>query len=76
MTFGTCNVRILCRSGLLIVAARELSRYIIDYVGVQFVRWDKVGTVRAGVIFFLWKRKQKSSLGNRSFCTPHNGISS
>jgi hypothetical protein len=28
--------------------ARELARYKLDLVGVQEVRWDKGGTVRAG----------------------------
>jgi hypothetical protein len=39
--------------------ARELARYKLDLVGVQEVRWDEGGTVRAGdyVYFFLWKRK-------------------
>jgi hypothetical protein len=33
---------------MFIAAARELARYKLDLVGVQEVRWDKVGTVRAG----------------------------
>jgi hypothetical protein len=28
--------------------ARELTKYKLDLVGVQEVRWDKEGTVRAG----------------------------
>jgi hypothetical protein len=28
--------------------AKELARYKLDLVGVQEVRWDKGGTVRAG----------------------------
>jgi hypothetical protein len=27
---------------------RELARYKLDLVGVQGVRWDKAGTIRAG----------------------------
>jgi len=35
-----------------------LVKYKLDLVGVQEVRWDKGGTVRAGYyIFFLWKKK-------------------
>ena len=34
---------------------------------MQEVRWDSGGTVRAGIIIFLWKRKRKSSTGNRIF---------
>ena len=45
---GTWKVRSLYRAGSLRAAARELSRYKLDVVGVQEVRWDKGGTVRAG----------------------------
>jgi exonuclease III len=48
MRFGTWNVRSLYRSGSLMTVARELARYKFDLVGVQEVRWDKGGTVRAG----------------------------
>jgi len=54
MRFGTWSVRSLCRSGSLTAVARELARYKLDSVGVQEVRWDRRGTVRAGdYIFFL-----------------------
>ena len=45
---GTWKVRGLYRAGSLKAAARELARYKLDVVGVQKVRWDRVGTVRAG----------------------------
>jgi len=48
MGFGTWNVRRLYRAGSLTAAAMELARYKLDLVGVQEVRWDKRGTVRAG----------------------------
>jgi len=69
MRLGTCNVRRLYRSDSLTAAAsRELARYKLDLEGVREVKWDKGGMVRAGdYIFFLWKRKQKSSIGNRIF---------
>jgi hypothetical protein len=38
----------LYRAGSLMAAARELATYILDFVGVQEVRWDKGGTVSAG----------------------------
>jgi hypothetical protein len=39
-------------------AARELARYKLDLVGVQEVRWEKEGAVKAGnYSFFLWERK-------------------
>jgi hypothetical protein len=59
MRFGVWNVSILCRSGLLIAAVRELARYKIDFVGVQEVRWDKVGTVRAGNYIFSMEKETK-----------------
>jgi hypothetical protein len=58
-------------------AARELARCKLDLVGVQKVRWDKEGIVRPGDYnFFLCKSKRKTSIGNRSFCTPQKSISS
>ena len=48
MLLGTWNVRSLYRAGPLMAAARELARYKLDLVGVQEVRWDKEGTVKAG----------------------------
>ena len=34
--------------------AKALDRYKIDLVGVQKVRWDKEGTVRAGEYKFFY----------------------
>ena len=48
MKLGTWNVRSFYRAGSLKAAARELARCKLDVVGVQEVRWDKEGTVRAG----------------------------
>jgi hypothetical protein len=48
MSFGTWSVRSLYRSGSLMTVARELAKYKLDLVGVQEIRWDKEGTVRAG----------------------------
>jgi hypothetical protein len=75
MRFHTWKIRSLYRSGLLATAARELARYKLSLVGVQEVRSDKWGPVIEEVIFFLWRRKRKSSIGNRIFCTPQNSIS-
>jgi hypothetical protein len=60
MRFGTWNVRHLYRSDSLTAAAKELARYKLDLAGVQEVRWDKRGKVRAVdyiYIFFFWKRE-------------------
>ena len=51
----------------LTTRARELSRYKLDLLGVQEVRWDKGGPVIAGDYIFLWKMKRNSSNGNRFF---------
>jgi len=48
MSLGTWSVRRLYRPGSFTAAARELARYKLYLVGVQEVRWDKEGTVRAG----------------------------
>ena len=75
MRVGTWDVGSLYRTGSLTAAARDLARYKLDLVCVQEVRWDKGGTVRAGDYnFFQWKRKRKSSIGNRIFCTPQNSV--
>ena len=42
----------LCRSESLTTVAREVTRYKLDFVGRQEVRWNKRGTVRAGDYIF------------------------
>jgi hypothetical protein len=44
---STGKVRSLYRAGSLTTAIKELARYKLDLVGVQEVRWDKGGMVRA-----------------------------
>jgi hypothetical protein len=57
--FGTWILRSLYKSGSLTTAARELARYKMDLVGVQAVKWDKVGTVRAGDYIFSMENETK-----------------
>ena len=64
MRFGIWNVRGLYRVGSLTAAARELASYKLHLVGVQEVRWDKGGTVRAGDYnFFYGKGNENHQLG-------------
>ena len=63
MKIGTWNVRILYRAGSLKAAASELARYKLDLVGVQEVRWDRGGTVRAGDCDFYGKGNENHQLG-------------
>jgi hypothetical protein len=44
MRFGLWSVRSLYRAGPLMTVSRELSRYKLDLVGVQEVRWEGGGT--------------------------------
>jgi hypothetical protein len=61
---GTWNVRSLYRAGYLKAVSRELARYKLVVVGVQEVRWDKEGTVRAGDYnFFYGKENENHQLG-------------
>jgi exonuclease III len=64
MRFGTWNIRSLYRMGSLMTISRELSRYRIDLVGVQEVRWEGSGTIPAGeYTFFYRKGNENHELG-------------
>jgi hypothetical protein len=63
MRFGLWNVRSLYRGSLMTVS-RELSKYKLDLVGVQEVRWEGGGTKPAGeYTFFYGKRNENHELG-------------
>jgi mRNA deadenylase 3'-5' endonuclease subunit Ccr4 len=47
MSFGTWNVKSKYRAGSLRAVEEEISKYRLDLVGVQEVRWDGGGTERA-----------------------------
>ena len=54
MRFGTWNVRSLYRAVSLTAAVRKLASYKLVLVDVEEVRWDKMGTVRAGDYEFFY----------------------
>ena len=74
--FGTWNVRSLYKARSLTVAARKLGRYTLDLVGVQWVRWDKGGTVIAVDYNFFYGKKIKIFNWEQDFCTTQNTVSS
>jgi exonuclease III len=53
MRFGTWNVRSLYRVGSFRTVAEEISKYKLDLVGVQEVRWGGGGTEPAGEYTFF-----------------------
>jgi hypothetical protein len=58
MRFGLWNVRSLYRAGTLMTVPRELSKYKLDLVRMQDIRWEGGGTEPAGeYIFFLRKEE-------------------
>jgi hypothetical protein len=61
MRSGTWNVRSLYWSGSLLTVTNDLARYKLELVGVQEVRWEKGGTVRAGSILFSMENKNHQS---------------
>jgi hypothetical protein len=55
------------RAGSLTPAARELARYKLDLVGVQEVRSDKGGTLKAGDYNFFFRKGNEHQLGKGLF---------
>jgi len=76
LRFGTWNVRSLYRAGSLTAADRKLARYKLHLGGVQEVRWDKRGTVKAGGYNFFYGQENKNINWELDLCTPQNSISS
>jgi hypothetical protein len=64
MRFGTRNVRSMYRAGSLRAVAEEISKYKLDLVGVEDVRWNGDGNEPAGeYTFFYGKGNESHELG-------------
>jgi exonuclease III len=62
--FGTWNIRSLYRAGFLMTVSRQLSRYRLDLVGVQEVKWEDSDTPQAEqYTFFNGKENKNHELG-------------
>jgi hypothetical protein len=68
MRFGTWIVRSIYRAGSLRTVAEDISKYKLDLVGVQEVRWNRDGTEPAGeYMFFYGKGNENYELGTGFF---------
>jgi hypothetical protein len=57
MIFGIWNVRSLYKAGSLMTVSRELSKYELDLVEVQEVRWEGGGNEPAGEYTFFYGKE-------------------
>jgi hypothetical protein len=70
MRFGTWNVRSMYSARSLRAVAEEITKYKLDLVGVQEVRWDRGGTQPSGKYTFFYGRESENlELGYRFFRT-------
>jgi exonuclease III len=60
LRIGTWNVKSLYRAGSLKVVSEEISKYKLDSVRVQEIRWDRGGTEPAGEYTFFYGKKNET----------------
>jgi hypothetical protein len=64
MRLFTWNVRSMYRTGVLWAVGEEISKYKLDLLGVQEVRWDGGGSEPVGEYrFFYGKGNENHELG-------------
>jgi hypothetical protein len=63
MRFGIWDVENLYRAGSLMTVAKDISKYKLDLVGVQQVRWEPAGEYT----FFYAKGNENHELGTAVF---------
>jgi hypothetical protein len=64
MRFGIWNVRSMYKAGSLRTVAEEISKYKLDLVGVEYVRWDGRDIEHAGEYAFCYgKGSENHELG-------------
>jgi hypothetical protein len=70
MRFGTRNMRSLYRAESLVIVPRGLSKYNLDLVRVQVVRWEGGGTEPVGKYTFFYREGSENyELGTGFMCT-------
>jgi hypothetical protein len=60
MRFGSWNVRSIYRAGSFRAEGEQISKYKLDLVGIQKVRWDGGDTEPAGEYTFFYGKGNKN----------------